>query len=410
MTDKNNGAINKRNFLGGIWHGAFLALGISLTQPTTVLSAFIAQLTGSTLWVGGLATVLTVASVIPQLFVAKWIEPYPKKKPFLLLAIYLRVFSWGLLSLLVFSIGADQPITLAWILVGMLVIFYAGGGLGNIPYTDIIGKVIPRERRGAFFGGKGAVAGPLSIAAALAARSLLEKVAYPNNYAILFGLAAAGLAVASVGFIIIKEPDTEIRNTTRLSWKNYWLQLRASAKQLKPLIIAQILTGFSLMVLPFYVVYAKDMLNAPASAVGWYLLAQISGGVLSNIVWAKIVDQSGSKRMLLVCALISTLTPILAITLGSFGWMYLLPVFFLLGAIVDGRGVGFQSSLLDIAPIEHRGIYAGLNAVLILPIAFLSLIAGWLLNYVSYSLLFAAAAAFIGTGAWVIYRWSKQVS
>jgi hypothetical protein len=48
----------------------------------------------------------------------------------------------------------------------MLVIFYAGGGLGNIPYTDIIGKVIPQERRGAFLGGKGALAGPLSVGAA----------------------------------------------------------------------------------------------------------------------------------------------------------------------------------------------------------------------------------------------------
>mgnify|MGYP006935314334 CR=1 FL=1 len=43
---------DKRNFAGGIWHGTFLALGNSLTRPTTVISAFIAELTGSTVWVG----------------------------------------------------------------------------------------------------------------------------------------------------------------------------------------------------------------------------------------------------------------------------------------------------------------------------------------------------------------------
>jgi hypothetical protein len=196
---------DRRNFIAGLWHGAFLALGVALTQPTTVISAFVADLTGSTIWVGGLSTVLTVAGALPQLFVARWIEPRPRKMPFLMLAIYLRVLSWGLLAVFVYAIGDEHPITLAWILVGMLVVFYAGGGLGNIPYTDIIGKIIPAHQRGAFFGGKGALAGPLSVGAALLARQILADVAYPNNYALLFGLAAAGLAIASLGFWVIQE-------------------------------------------------------------------------------------------------------------------------------------------------------------------------------------------------------------
>ena len=53
MADERQMKINRRNFWGGIWHGDFLALGVSLTQPTTVLSAFFADLTNSTLWVGG---------------------------------------------------------------------------------------------------------------------------------------------------------------------------------------------------------------------------------------------------------------------------------------------------------------------------------------------------------------------
>ncbi|MBU1661284.1 MAG: hypothetical protein KKD28_07410 [Chloroflexi bacterium] len=36
-------SINRRNFITGMWHGAFLALGVSLTQPTTVISAFVAE-------------------------------------------------------------------------------------------------------------------------------------------------------------------------------------------------------------------------------------------------------------------------------------------------------------------------------------------------------------------------------
>ena len=258
--DQSRSSINRRNFIAGLWHGAFLALGVALTQPTTVISAFVADLTGSTIWVGGLSTVLTVAGTLPQLFVARWIEPRPRKMPYLMIAIYLRVLSWGLLAVLVYAIGDKHPTTLAWILVGMLVVFYAGGGLGNIPYTDIIGKIIPADRRGAFFGGKGALAGPLSVGAALLARQILAHVSYPNNYAMLFGLAAAGLAVASLGFWAIREPASATKERTIPPWHTYWKQVLATSRRLKALVVIQLLTGFSLMALPFYVVYAREQL------------------------------------------------------------------------------------------------------------------------------------------------------
>ncbi|HIE57726.1 MAG TPA: MFS transporter [Anaerolineales bacterium] len=403
-------APDRRNFIAGLWHGAFLALGVSLTQPTTVISAFVADLTGSTVWVGGLATVLTVAGTLPQIFVARWIEPLPRKMPYLMLAIYLRVFSWGLLSWLIYRIGAEEPILLAWILVGMLIVFYAGGGLGNIPYTDIIGKIIPANRRGAFFGGMGALAGPLSVGAALGARQILAQVDYPNNYALLFGLAAVGLGIASLGFWFMREPPADPKERHPVPpWSTYWRQLQAASRRLKTLISIELLTGFSLMALPFYVVYARQELGAPTEAVGWFLLAQVIGGVFANLFWARLVDRAGSRRMLTVCALVSTLNPLLAVALAPLGWPALGLVFFLAGATFNGRKVGFQSALLELAPVAERPTYAGLNAVLILPLAFFSLGAGFFLQQWSYRTLFVLAAIFIGTGAVVAYRWAQTV-
>lgn len=395
----------RRNFIGGLWHGAFLALGMALTQPSTIISAFVADLTGSTIWVGGLATVLTVAGALPQLFVARWMDPIVFKKPYLLGAIYLRVLSWGTLAWLIYAIGGQHPITLAWILVGILAIFYAGGGVANIPFTDIIGKVIPPGKRGAFFGGRGALAGPLSIGAALAARQILAHVAYPNNYALLFGLAAVGLGIASLGFSVMQEPPSPVAERRIQPWREYWKQIMAVSLCLKELTIVQLLTGFSLMTLPFYVVYAREKLGAPADAVGWFLLAQVLGGVLSNLAWARLVDHSGSRRMLFFCSVLSTSTPLLAVVLSPLGWPALLPVFFLAGATFNGRTVGFQSALLELAPAAERGTYAGLNEALILPVAFLSLAAGVFLQHWSYTTLFLFAAAFIGAGAVVIRRW-----
>jgi len=162
------------------------------------------------------------------------------------------------------------------------------------------------------------------------------------------------------------------------------------------------------MALPFYVVYARYQLGAPAEATGWFLLAQVLGGVLANIVWAHLVDRSGSRWMLFFCAVTSTLTPILAILLSPLGWPVLMVVFFLVGATFNGRRVGFQSALLELAPAAERPTYAGINDVLILPLAFLSLGAGILLRQWSYTLLFIFAAIFIGAGAFLAWRWAAN--
>jgi hypothetical protein len=328
--------------------------------------------------------------------------------PYLLLAIYLRVVSWGVLAWLIYTIGDQQPMALAWALVVMLAVFYAGGGLGNIPYTDIIGKVIPAQRRGAFFGGKEALAGPLAVGAALLARQVLADVSYPDNYALLFGLAALGLAIASLGFWVMREPAATGPTQAPRPWRSYGTQLRAASRRLKTLIAIELLTGFSLMALPFYVVYARDQLGAPAEATGWYLLAQVLGGVLANILWARIVDRYGSRWMVMFCALTATLTPVLAIGLSGFGWAALTPVFFLAGATFNGRRVGFQSALLELAPASERPTYAGINAVLILPLAFTSLAAGLLLQQWSYTRLFLFASVFIGLGAVLAWRWAGR--
>jgi len=108
---------------------------------------------------------------------------------------------------------------------------------------------------------------------------------------------------------------------------------------LRELAIAQLLTGFSLMVLPFYVVYAREELGAPPDAVGWFLLAQVVGGILLSPIWARVVDRSGSRLMLFFCAILSTLTPLLAILLSPLGWQAMLIVFFLSGATFNGRVV-----------------------------------------------------------------------
>ncbi len=242
------------------------------------------------------------------------------------------------------------------------------------------------------------------MGAALLARHVLATASYPTNYALLFGLAAVALLIASLGFLVIREPPRSDGDDRVRRWQEYKGQLRNTAKRLRGLVIVQLLTGFTLMAIPFYVVYAKQELNAPPGAVGWFILAQVLGGIISNLLWARLVDRYSSQRMLTVCATISALTPLLAVALGPVGWYGLLPVVFVSGATMNGRGVGFSSALLELSPTTERPTYSALDATLVLPVAFLSLLGGVLLQHWSYNGVFVLASAFITLGAVMAHR------
>lgn len=375
-----------------------------------MIAALVAQLTGSTVWVGGLATVLLLSSALPQIVVARLIEPRPRKMRWLLLAIYLRVASWAALALLLFLLGAHHPHLVAWLLIALLVVFSAGGGLGGVPYTDIIGKVIPKQRRGAFFGGKEALAAPLALGGALLVKPILGGLAYPANYALLFALAAAALLVASLGFLVIREPPSPTPHRAARSWRLYRRQLAQTARILRVLVAVQILTGFSMMVLPFYVVYANTILHAPLSAVGLFVVAQVSGSVVANLLWARLVDRHGSRAMIATCAALSASVPLMALASHWLGWHAMLAVFALAGASLGGRRVGFQSALLELAPAAERPTYAALNATLILPIAVLPLLAGLFLRSGSYVPVFLLSSGVVTIGALLTWRLPRRAT
>lgn len=94
--------------------------------------------------------------------------------------------------------------------------------------------------------------------------------------------------------------------------------------------------------------------------------------------------------------------------LGALSWQGVLAVFLLARATYNGRVVGYQGALLELAPSNERGTIAGVNEAMILPVAFLSLAARILLQYWSFETLFLLAAPFIGAGALVLWRWMAR--
>ncbi len=322
-------------------------------------------------------------------------------------AIHLRSLCWAGLGLLLLVAGVNHPKIVLWGLVVLLALFSAGGALGGVPYTDIVGKVIPARMRGRFFAVRQASGNVLSIGAAVLAGKVL-RLDYPINYALLFFLSALSLSVASLGVWAMREPLAADVKGQKLGWISYFRSLGEPLWAIRTLATISVSTGFCLMAMPFYIVAAKQVFDAPCEATALSIAAFVLGSLLGDFAWGRLVDRFGSRSMILSCVLISALTPMIALSAWVVGWQILVLVIGLMGATVAGRSIGFTSALLEIAPPDRRAIYTATYALTYVPLAIMPLLGGIIAETFSFRTLFVLATLAMFTSLPVAWKWNKR--
>lgn len=394
------------NFAMGLFHGTFLFGGRAFGNPDTIIPVFLKNFTTSKTIIGLSSTVMGslggIGTVLPQLFVASKLENTVHKKPVLMVVIIVRALCWGFLALSTYLVAATHPNLMIVLLFFFLVLFTLMAGIGVVPFYDIWAKAIPSTLRGRFFGHRQLWGGLLAIGSGLIAKAVLgnERIPFPNNYAILFSLAFVFLSIAYVSLASVKEPVEEVHKN-RLSFGDFlWkaFQILKSDHNFRHFLFVQILVGASALALPFYVLYAREVLNVRLEMVGLFLSAQMLGSVLSNVLWAHLSDFVGNRRVVQVSAFVSVLIPAIALTTrGGFSVLFIL-VFVLAGSFIAGRRIGRTNFLLDAAPPKDRPVYIGLNGTLSLPVMIFPLLGGMIVQHLSYVFLFGVALSVVLVG------------
>lgn len=391
------------NFAGGIVHAVFFRISVAFAEPTTILPVYIMLLTGSKTHVGLLTSVLLAGEVLPTLLFSRLLEPRRRKLPALLVAVFSRAGSWLAIGLLTWYLGNADPGIIELILFVLIGVFALGGSLGGVALMDVVGKVIPDNRRGLFLGTRQLLGSLAALGAGLFVGRILahENLVFPSNYAVLFLASAAALTVAGVGFAIMREPAVPgtMRSEPLGQYLRNSLAILRDDNRLKRYLLIRNLVGLHRMIVPFYVLYAREILGASDAAVGSYVFLQILGGSLSNVAWARINDYLGSDRLLQSCTALCTAIPVLALALGNLSPGFYGAVFLLLGATINGREMAFTSYLLDIAPPNRRPTYAGLGSTLTAPTLFFPLVGGIVLDWLGYGPVFVGVAAAVGITA-----------
>ncbi len=389
--------ISKWNFTMGVLHGAFFTGGMAFANPNTILPVFLSNFTASKVVIGLFSSLMgslgSMVSALPQMIVANRLENKIHKIPVLRLAIVIRALCWGLLSLITYLFAVSHPKLTLCLVFFLLFIFTFMGGIATIPFMDIWGKSLPSTLRGRFFGHRQFWGGVFAIATGSLAAAVLshKEILFPKNFALLFLFAFVLISISYVALGSVKEPVEEVYKQ-RLAFREFLSKafgILKSDSNYRRFLYVQILGGASALALPFYILYAKDILNIKLAMVGILLLAQMIGSVLSNLIWGYLADFAGSRRVIQISTLVGFIAPLITFGISpSQPRMLLVLLFVLTGFFIGGRSIGTSNFLLDIAPAKNRPTYVGINGSLTVIVASFPLIGGIVVQSTSYSFLF----------------------
>jgi len=387
----------KHNFFAFVWHGVFLYVANAFTQITTVQASLIYILTGSSLLSGLLFSANRIGSIMPQLFFVGWVERSHKKKPFLLAAVLIRGGAMlAMAAILYFFSDVKSGLSIALIFLIMLIFFFAGG-MGDISYFAVFSKTVDPGKRGKNSGYRFFIGGILGLGAGYLTKQILSgTIDFPGNYALLYLLSGIALYIAYAGFSSLKEfPDSGKR--TQSSWYRHFKIIKQNPNFLK-FIFVEILLSSTIVILPLYIIYAKQELQLSLSLIGIFVSAQIVGEIIAGPMWGKIGDRINFRLVLFLIGVLSAAIPLLALFLPLLDTRLFVVIFLLIGMTYKGLSIGISNYLLEIAPKESVPSYVAVKNIMQLPTIIYPVLGGVLVNFISYSTLFIAVSIIITAG------------
>ena len=347
------------NFFRNVAAQSVSSLADAIANAKTTLPWLLSSL-GAPGWIASLLVpVRESGSMLPQLIIADRVRRLALRK-------WVYVAGALLQALAMFGIAITGAVTdglLAGLLVlGLVVLFSLSRGLCSVASKDVLGKTVPKRRRGrvnrpGLRRGRhrhpGVRAGPV---AGHRRRVIPTPGCSPS-------VARSGWLAALIYSTIDEKPgDTEGgRNGLGEALKRFSL-LRDDAVFRRFVMARSLLVGTALMA-PFLVLLARERTSA---GLELFLLAQGGAALLSGPLWGAFADRS-SRRVMLVTALAACALGLTVVAADR--WLnglthstWFLPgAFFLLAVLHNGVRLGRKTYVVDLGSGNRRTDYVSVS-------------------------------------------------
>jgi len=376
----------KHNMRYGVLHGAAFHMATAFADPYAVIPLFLAGFTESRALIGLVVSLVGAVGVVPQLGMSRQLRKHPDSaRAFMLAAIWTRCGVWGVIAL----IALLMPVQSVWMLIVFVLlvsIYSLGGGVAVLPFKQVITDTISPERRSTFFGRRLLIGGILAVLAGVTVTHVLgsEAIVWPRNYGILFALSFAGLAAAYTAMSRLRfaQPSGKLQGARLPALGKEVTGALREYPILKRLIAVRLLSGGLPLVLPFLTLYATREVGISLAWVGIYVAARQAGIILSNLGWMPLGNRLGTRSVILSGLALAVLS--FAVILLSNSAIALAVAFALAGCGMSAMIVGFSGYILELGTPEIRPLLFAMEDTLLLPVYFMPLLGGWLVDGYGY--------------------------
>lgn len=386
---------SKRNVQSFLWHAVFLALASNFMDVDMIIPSMLIKAGGTAFQLGLLTAIMLGGTKLFQLVFAPALASKERKKSFLLVGINLRVLSLIALAVIFLfssSLSGDTIIVMIFILI---TVFSLGGSYSGISYNDIFGKSILQSSRKRFFSIRQTINSLGIFLSALIVRELIKKIGYPENYTLLFFIAALLLLTASLGFWTIKEHPSTVG--VKKSFWSYVRQIpgeiRNSSNLRNYLLIINSL-GLGISILPFLMLFAKDNIGLSFRLIGNLLLFRTIGMLAASLIFYKISHKFNYRKLLTYNLFLGASLPIIALLIRNEPSLYLF-LFILSGMFVAMYRIGDAGVLMEISTNENRVLYTGIAGAGSILTTIFPLAAGSLIGALGYPIVFITVSVLV---------------
>ncbi len=176
----------RRNFWLNVADGALFSTAMAMVPVSILLPAYVRKFTDNEYLVNLVTALFLFGVTAPQIFVARFLDSLPRKKPLMMFTGVIQRLPWLVLALAAWFIPPERATLHLILLFTMLGVFAFSCG-ANIPvWLVLLGKLIPESQRGRLMAWRQMIAMGLAVGGAAGSRYILKAWAFPHNYALLF--------------------------------------------------------------------------------------------------------------------------------------------------------------------------------------------------------------------------------
>jgi MFS family permease len=399
---------NPKNNYKNVAHAFFLALAITIAEPSTILPLIIHHFSDSVIMVGVFTSLLRGGAITIQLYAAFHAQAYKKVLPYLGRVFFFRFLSWFTIGASIYFIGDNnKPLTLFFIGLGLF-FFSFTAGFGDIYFKELQAKIFSKKYRGKTMANRQIAGAIASIISGGVAGYVLNSFEAPQSYAYLFMVSSLFMVVGFGAFVTIDEPSKENISTKEKNFKTFLqnaIKLFKKDKRLQQQVLAIFLSFSYLISMPFIILKANSTFTLTGWMLGGFITVQMLGSILgSSLLWRKISDYEKMLSLAFMFMIAAFVVALFANNLYSYALIFLF-----LGIGLDGFSNSSMNLVIEIAPEEKRPIYTAIQTNLVSIGLFFPILGGIILKYINnYTAIYTLTLLLLLIGLWVSLNLKKE--